>query len=60
MIAALIVLLVGAVVSNPMVLAGPFNPLTLTLAMVALAAVELVLARIDLPSASRCRRAPTS
>jgi hypothetical protein len=58
MIAALIVLLVGAVVTNPMVLAGPFNPLTLTVAMVALAAVELVLARIELPSASRCGRAP--
>jgi len=58
MIAVLIVLLAGAVKSQPALLVAPFNPTSLTLAMIGIAAMELVLRRNELPSAARCLREP--
>lgn len=54
----LLLLLLGAVVSRPATLVAPFNPPSLTLALLGLAAAELWLLRLELPSASRCRRQP--
>ena len=51
----LMALLLGACLSSKALLVAPFNPLTLTLAMVALALIGLVIDR-DLPSARRCLR----
>jgi hypothetical protein len=58
MIAVLLVLLVGAGASRPSLLVAPFNPVSLTLAMIAVAAMELILRRNELPSANRCLREP--
>jgi hypothetical protein len=58
MMVALIGLLVAAAASQPSILAGPFSPVSLTIAMVTLAAMELCLRREELPSASRCLRVP--
>ena len=58
MIAALLGLLSAAAASRPSLLAGPFSPVSLTIAMIAVASMELFLRRVDLPSASRCVRAP--
>jgi hypothetical protein len=60
MVAVLMVLLAGATFGQPSILAAPFNPVSLTLAMIGLAAVEFLLIRTGLPSASRCLRAPVS
>jgi hypothetical protein len=57
-IVALIALLAGAALSNPALLVAPFNPVALTLAIVGLAAMELVLRRNELPAAGRCLREP--
>lgn len=58
MIVALIGLLVAAAGSRPSILAGPFSPVSLTIAMITVAAMEILLRRTELPSASRCLRAP--
>lgn len=50
---------IGVAVTSPTYLGGAFNPLTLNIAVAALAAVDL-LALPGLPSASRCRRQPAS
>ncbi|MBI4492268.1 MAG: DoxX-like family protein [Chloroflexi bacterium] len=55
--AALLVLLVGAAASTPALLVAPFNPLTLTLAMIGLAAIGW-LASARLPTARACLRQP--
>ena len=47
------------VVSAPGVYLAPFNPASLTVAMVALTMVGVIAARGGLPSASRCRRRPS-
>ncbi|UYZ64559.1 DoxX-like family protein [Hymenobacter weizhouensis] len=54
----LVVLGLGAVFSQPGVFVAPFNPLTLNLAMLTLAAVGLLLDPAELPSAARCLRRP--
>jgi len=51
----LIVLLVGAMVSKPVILTYPFNPVSLTLGMIALAIIGLVTTK-NLPSATHCIR----
>jgi len=53
----LILLAAGAAWSDPSVYAAPFNPATLTLAMLALCWTGSV-TREDLPSAARCARKP--
>ena len=50
-------LTVGAVLGQPELLQAPFNPLTLTLAMIGLC-MTACLSRIYLPSARHCRRQP--
>ncbi|UOQ65471.1 DoxX-like family protein [Hymenobacter volaticus] len=54
----LLVLGAGALVSQPMVFVAPFNPLTLNLCMMALAAIGLLTLSEELPSARRCLRRP--
>ena len=54
-ILGLIALGAGALLSQPQVFAAPFNPLTLSAAMTALAVIGLLTAH-DLPSARSCRR----
>ncbi|HEX8327356.1 MAG TPA: DoxX-like family protein [Hymenobacter sp.] len=54
----LVVLGAGAVFSQPAVFVAPFNPLTLNLALMALAAVALAIPPALVPSASRCLRQP--
>ncbi|WJH35478.1 DoxX-like family protein [Paenibacillus sp. CC-CFT747] len=56
-LAGLVLLLIGAAVSSPMVLAAPFNPVSLNVSMAGLALIALW-TRKDLPRASRCRRSP--
>jgi hypothetical protein len=56
-IVVLLVLLAGAVISNPGVLVEPFNPIALTVAMCGLSAAAWVIAP-GVPSANRCLRAP--
>jgi hypothetical protein len=51
----LVVLGAGALLSQPRIFVAPFNPLTLSLAMIALSIVGLLSAH-DLPSARSCRR----
>ena len=51
----LILLLLGALVSQPEILTYPFNPVSLTVGMVALAVIGLVTTK-GLPSASHCLR----
>lgn len=58
MIAALLVLLTGAALSRPELLRAPFNPVSLTLTMLGIAAMELLLRRSELPAAGRCLREP--
>jgi DoxX-like family len=53
----LLILLVGAVFSQPRLLVAPFNPVTLNLAMAALGCAGY-LSSFHLPSARRCRRRP--
>ncbi len=53
----LVLLLLGAVLGQPSLLVAPFNPVTLTGAMIALATIALTLGR-KLPSASNCLRRP--
>jgi len=48
----------GALFSQPAVFVAPFNPLTLNVALMALAAVRLLLPEEMLPSAARCLRRP--
>jgi len=55
----LLVLLGGAVIGPPGILTAPFNPVSLTTAMLGLIGTELWLRRDPLPDASRCRRVPT-
>jgi hypothetical protein len=55
-IGLLLALGAGAVVVDPAVVAAPFNPVSFTFALIALAAIGLVSAR-DLPSAGNCIRA---
>jgi hypothetical protein len=56
---AFVVPMIAAVAAvSPRYLLAAFNPLTLNLAVAALAVVDLALLHDDLPSASRCRRAP--
>lgn len=54
-IGALLILGTGAFITAPAEFVAPFNPLTLTLALLALAGIGLSVAH-DLPSARRCRR----
>lgn len=54
----LLVLGAGALFSQPAVFVAPFNPLTLNMALMALAAVGLLLPPELLPSAARCLRQP--
>ena len=54
-IVVLLALAVGAAVSSPAVFAQPFNPATLTIAMIALSLAGLLTQR-NLPSAGRCLR----
>ncbi|UOQ97187.1 DoxX-like family protein [Hymenobacter sp. 5317J-9] len=54
----LVVLGAGALFSQPAVFVAPFNPLTLNLALVALAAVALLIPTELVPSATRCLRRP--
>jgi len=44
-------------ITAPTYLSAAFNPLTLNLAVAALAAIAIIAGR-DLPSATRCRRTP--
>jgi hypothetical protein len=44
-------------ITAPTYLSAAFNPLTLNLAVAALAAIAITAGR-DLPSAARCRRTP--
>lgn len=57
-IAGLFGLGAGALFSQPAVFVAPFNPLTLNIALVALAAVALLVPAEQLPSAARCLRQP--
>lgn len=54
----LLVLGAGALFSQPVVFVAPFNPLTLNVALMALAAGRLLLPEDIVPSASRCLRRP--
>ncbi len=54
----LLVLGAGALFSQPAVFVAPFNPLTLNLALMALAAVALLVPAELVPSAARCLRQP--
>ncbi|MFD2718303.1 DoxX-like family protein [Hymenobacter monticola] len=54
----LMVLGAGALFSQPAVFVAPFNPLTLNLALMALAGVALVIPIELVPSATRCLRQP--
>lgn len=54
----LLVLGAGALFSQPAVFVAPFNPLTLNVALMALAAVGLLLPPELLPRAARCLRQP--
>jgi len=54
----LLVLGAGALFSQPAVFVAPFNPLTLNLALLALAAVALAVPAEMVPSAARCLRQP--
>ncbi|TGE10198.1 DoxX-like family protein [Hymenobacter fodinae] len=54
----LVVLGAGALFSQPAVFVAPFNPLTLNLCMMTMAAVGLLTLSDELPSASRCLRRP--
>lgn len=54
----LLVLGAGAAFSQPAVFVAPFNPLTLNVSLMALAAVALLLPAELLPSAGRCLRQP--
>jgi hypothetical protein len=54
----LVVLGAGALFSQPAVFVAPFNPLTLNLCMMTLAAIGLLTLSDELPSASRCLRQP--
>jgi hypothetical protein len=56
-LAALPALAIGALRSQPEIFVRPFNPMSLTVAMMGLAGAAL-LSAADLPSASACRRAP--
>jgi hypothetical protein len=56
---AMVVALATVALTSPNALVGAFNPVTFNLCVAALALVSL-LTRADLPSASRCRRAPTA
>jgi hypothetical protein len=56
-IAALLLLLAGAWISQPTLLLAPFNPVSLTLAMITLSWVSLLNLR-DLPAARHCLRRP--
>lgn len=58
-ILGLVVLGLGGVFSEPTLLVQPFNPVTLTLAMVALSIVAL-LNGDDVPYATRCKRKATT
>ena len=55
---SLLVLGAGALFSQPAVLVAPFNPLTLNVSLMALAAVALLLLADMVPSAARCLRQP--
>jgi hypothetical protein len=57
-IVGLLVLGAGALFSQPAVFVAPFNPLTLNVALTALAAGRLLLPEDIVPSASRCLRRP--
>jgi hypothetical protein len=59
-VALLAVLALGAAASAPGLFVAPFNPVALTIAMVALSVVGAVAARQPLPSARRCRRRPAA
>lgn len=54
----LLVLGAGALFSQPAVFVAPFNPLTLNVALMGMAAVRLLVPEDILPSASRCLRQP--
>jgi uncharacterized membrane protein YphA (DoxX/SURF4 family) len=56
-IVLMLVALAGVALTAPSALVSAFNPVTLNLAMAALAAIALLVGG-DLPSASRCLRAP--
>ena len=58
MIGALLALFLAGALGQPSILIAPFNPVSLTLAMIGLAGVELWLRRDALPSARCCRRRP--
>jgi hypothetical protein len=55
---SLLVLLGGAAMGDPSWLIAPFNPVSLTVALLGLMAAELWLRRDPLPDASRCKRVP--
>jgi uncharacterized membrane protein len=57
-IVLMLVALIGVAVSSPRFLGHAFNPVTLNLCVVALAAVGLIL-RNEQPDARRCRRRPS-
>ncbi|MCR5889614.1 DoxX-like family protein [Hymenobacter sp. J193] len=54
----LVILGLGAMFSQPAVFIAPFNPFTLNLGMLGLAAVGLLLDSDEIPSATRCLRRP--
>jgi hypothetical protein len=54
----LVILTVGALISQPGIFVAPFNPITLNVAMIGLSLMGLWSAR-DLPSAANCRRKPS-
>ncbi|MGI4870470.1 MAG: DoxX-like family protein [Janthinobacterium lividum] len=54
----LLVLGAGALFSQPAVFVAPFNPLTLNVALMAMAAAQLLMPPELLPSAARCLRQP--
>lgn len=52
---ALLFLLTGAIISQPQILVAPFNPITLTIAMISLSII-CINNLIDLPTAKNCLR----
>ncbi len=56
-IALMVILALGALISQPLIFTAAFNPLTLNMALMALSLIGLWSAK-DLPSAANCRRKP--
>lgn len=56
-IAAMVVALANVTITSPLYLVGAFNPVTLSLAMIALSVIGYI-AAAEIPTASRCLRQP--